>query len=87
MTVYAKQVDKHRSSVLVREDRVDAQIATLSIDSHYACIQVLLDLFLPGMKRFTRSLELFGDIDASNSSFQILGTKAWFTTFGYSLTS
>jgi len=57
MTVYAKQVDKHQSSIHITEDRV------------------LLDLFLPGMKRFTRSLELFGDIDASNSSFQILGNK------------
>ncbi|KAF8797898.1 chord-domain-containing protein [Phlegmacium glaucopus] len=57
VTVYAKQVDKNRSSVQVGEDKVT------------------LDLFLPGMKRFSRSLELFGDIDASSSSFQILGTK------------
>jgi len=57
MTVYAKQVDKNQSSVLVGEDRIT------------------LDLFLPGKKRFSRSLELFGGIDASRSSFQILGTK------------
>ena len=47
----------------------------------YTCIQVTLDLFLPGMKRFTRSLELFGNIDESTSSFQVLGTKVCFTTF------
>jgi len=57
VSVYAKQVDKNRSSVLVGEDGV------------------MLDLFLPGMKRFTRRLQLFGNIDASSSSFQILGTK------------
>lgn len=34
MTVYAKQVDKRRSSVLVGEDRVDIEFATLSIDSY-----------------------------------------------------
>ena len=37
-----------------------------------------LDLFPPDMKRFTRNHEPFGDIDASNSSFQILGAKAKF---------
>ena len=31
MTVYAKQVDKHRSSVLIKEDRVDTEFATMSI--------------------------------------------------------
>jgi len=34
MTVYAKQVDKHRSSVLVGENRVDTEFATLPIDSY-----------------------------------------------------
>lgn len=57
MTVYARQVDKARSSILLGDDKVT------------------LDLFLPGMKRFSRSLELFGGIDASSSSFQILGSK------------
>lgn len=35
MTVYAKQVDKHKSTVLIREDRVDTVFATLSIDSYF----------------------------------------------------
>ena len=30
MTVYAKQVDKHQSTVLIKEDRVDTEFATLS---------------------------------------------------------
>ena len=34
MTVYAKQVDKHRSSVLIREDRVGTELAKPSIDSY-----------------------------------------------------
>ena len=34
MTVYAKQVNKDRSSVLVKEDRVDTEFATLYIDSY-----------------------------------------------------
>jgi hypothetical protein len=34
MTVYAKQVDKHRSSVLVGEDRVDTEFTTLSINPY-----------------------------------------------------
>lgn len=84
MTVYAKQVDKNRSSVFLGEDRVHVHYlrimtSALSINSYTTFhVQVTLDLHLPGMKRFSRSLELFGDIDAGSSSFKILGTKACF---------
>lgn len=37
--------------------------------------KVHLDLILPGSKRFVRSLDLFGPIDAAASSFQFFGTK------------
>jgi len=44
----------------------------------YTCIdlpQVIVDLYLPGMKRFHRVLDLFGPIDPARCSFQILNTK------------
>ncbi|KDR81478.1 hypothetical protein GALMADRAFT_239443 [Galerina marginata CBS 339.88] len=37
--------------------------------------KVVLELFLPGQKRFSRTLDLFGDIDADRSTFQFFGTK------------
>ncbi|EIM90554.1 uncharacterized protein STEHIDRAFT_50891 [Stereum hirsutum FP-91666 SS1] len=37
--------------------------------------QIHLDLFLPGSKRFTRSLVLFGPISVEASSFKFYGTK------------
>lgn len=34
-----------------------------------------VDLLLPGSKRFKKTFELFGPIDAESSSYRILGTK------------
>lgn len=34
-----------------------------------------VDLLLPGSKRFKKSFDLFGPIDAAQSSYRILGTK------------
>jgi len=36
---------------------------------------VTIELYLPGMKRFHRVLNLFGPIDPAGCSFQILNTK------------
>ncbi|KAI9510890.1 HSP20-like chaperone [Russula earlei] len=37
--------------------------------------EIHFDLYLPGSKRFTRSVQLFGPVDPSASSFKIFGTK------------
>jgi len=37
--------------------------------------QVTLDICLPGQKRFSRVLDLFGPIDPAESSYQFFGTK------------
>ncbi|KAG5645922.1 hypothetical protein DXG03_005069 [Asterophora parasitica] len=37
--------------------------------------KIKLDLYLPGPKRFTRTLDLFGPIDPGRSSYQFFGTK------------
>lgn len=37
--------------------------------------EVFFDLYLPGSKRFTRTLDLFGPIDASKSTLKFFGTK------------
>ncbi|TFY80718.1 hypothetical protein EWM64_g3294 [Hericium alpestre] len=57
VTVFAKQADQQRSSVVFEEN------------------QVHLDVVLPGAKRFKRSLDLFGPIVASTSTFKYYGTK------------
>ena len=38
-------------------------------------MQIHFDLYLPGPKRFTRSVQLFGPVDASASSFTFFGSK------------
>ncbi len=38
-------------------------------------LQVILDLYLPDQKRFSRTINLFGNVDANNSTFQFFGTK------------
>ena len=40
-----------------------------------AITQVFLDLHLPDLKRFRKTLQLWGPIDASASSFKFYGTK------------
>jgi len=37
--------------------------------------EIHFDLYLPGPKRFTRSVQLFGPVDASASSFTFFGSK------------
>jgi hypothetical protein len=37
--------------------------------------KVILDLYLPASKRFCRTLELFGPIDAAMSTYRFYGTK------------
>jgi len=38
-------------------------------------VQIHLDLYLPGPKRFTRFVQLFGPVDPTASSFTFFGTK------------
>jgi hypothetical protein len=37
--------------------------------------QLLLDLYLPNSKRFKKSIELFGPVDAAASTHKFFGTK------------
>ncbi|KAF9483858.1 chord-domain-containing protein [Pholiota conissans] len=37
--------------------------------------RVIVDLFLPNQKRFSRTLDLFGPIEPENSTFKFFGTK------------
>ncbi|RDB20947.1 Cysteine and histidine-rich domain-containing protein [Hypsizygus marmoreus] len=57
VSIFAKQVDKERSTIKFDESRVN------------------IDIYLPGLKRFSRVLELFGPINPEQSSFQYFGTK------------
>jgi len=38
-------------------------------------VQIHLDFYLPGPKRFTRSVQLFGPVDPTASSYTVFGTK------------
>ncbi|KIL69623.1 hypothetical protein M378DRAFT_68757 [Amanita muscaria Koide BX008] len=57
VSIFAKQVDKERSTVKFEQDTV------------------IIDLFLPGTKRFHRALNLFGPVDPAGCSFQVLSSK------------
>ncbi|KAJ4488480.1 HSP20-like chaperone [Lentinula aciculospora] len=57
VSVFAKQVDRDRSSVKFHEQ-------SLSID-----------LYLPGSKRFLKTIDLFGPITPEQSTVQYFGTK------------
>ncbi|KAI0319796.1 HSP20-like chaperone [Amylostereum chailletii] len=57
--------------VTVYAKQADKERSTVT----FAETQLYLDLFLPGPKRFTRTIELFGPIDSDASSFKYYGTK------------
>ncbi|PFH50082.1 hypothetical protein AMATHDRAFT_146021 [Amanita thiersii Skay4041] len=61
----------HEVHVSVFGKQVDKERSTVKFDTH----SVILDLYLPGPKRFHRALDLFGPIDPDHSSFLILNTK------------
>ncbi|TFK29805.1 CS-domain-containing protein [Coprinopsis marcescibilis] len=62
-------LDKVQVSVFAK--KVDKESSTVTIDSD----KITLDLRLPGNKRFTRTVELFGPIVPDKSSYMVLGTK------------
>ncbi|KAJ3726371.1 hypothetical protein DFJ43DRAFT_1002321 [Lentinula guzmanii] len=57
VSIFAKQVDKDRSSVKFHEQSIS------------------IDLYLPGSKRFLKTIDLFGPIASEQSSVQYFGTK------------
>ncbi|THV07933.1 chord-domain-containing protein [Dendrothele bispora CBS 962.96] len=57
VSVFAKQVDKEKSTVSFEEEKVS------------------ISLYLPASRRFVKEIDLFGPINPSASTFQILGTK------------
>ncbi|KAJ7582645.1 HSP20-like chaperone [Mycena floridula] len=62
-------VEKVHVSIFAKQ--VDKERSKITVEDE----QVGLDLYLPGSKRFVRTLDLFGPIDANASSYQIFGTK------------
>ncbi|KAI9466240.1 HSP20-like chaperone [Lactarius psammicola] len=57
--------------VTVFAKQADKERSTVKIGEN----EIHFDLYLPGSKRFTRSVQLFGPVDSSASSFTVFGTK------------
>ncbi|KJA18561.1 hypothetical protein HYPSUDRAFT_144805 [Hypholoma sublateritium FD-334 SS-4] len=57
--------------VSVFAKKADKERSSIKFESN----KITLDLYLPGQKRFSRTINLFGCIDSDNSSFQFFGTK------------
>jgi len=57
--------------VTVYAKKADKGESSITFDTN----QVHLDLLLPGPKRFTQTLNLYGSIDPASSSFTFFGTK------------
>ncbi|KAF8078086.1 chord-domain-containing protein [Lyophyllum atratum] len=61
-------------------DQVHVSVFAKQVDKERTKIefeetQVKLDIYLPGPKRFSRTLDLFGPIDPKQSSYEFFGTK------------
>jgi len=57
--------------VSVFAKKVDQECSTVKFDE----TQIHFDLYLPGSKRFQRTVDLFGPIDTASSSYKYFGTK------------
>ncbi|KAI0306546.1 chord-domain-containing protein [Multifurca ochricompacta] len=57
--------------VTVFAKQADKERSTIKIEEN----EIHFDLYLPGPKRFTQSVHLFGPVEPSASSFTIFGTK------------
>ncbi|PPR08088.1 hypothetical protein CVT24_010549 [Panaeolus cyanescens] len=79
VSVFAKKVDKERSTVEFRDEEVRMKAKTNSFLLAYMTAKISVQLYLPDKKRFTKTLLLFGPIEPSASSFRILGTKVELT--------
>ncbi|KAK0458528.1 chord-domain-containing protein, partial [Desarmillaria tabescens] len=60
VSIYAKKADKDKTTVKFESDKV---------------YLVILDILFQDTKRFTRTIDLVGPINADMSTFQIMGTK------------
>lgn len=74
VSVFAKQVDKERSSVKFQEQAVGF-CSLLCVQEMISWSKLSIDLYLPGSKRFLKTIELFGPITPEQSAFQVFGTK------------
>ncbi|THH20353.1 hypothetical protein EW146_g966 [Bondarzewia mesenterica] len=80
VSVFAKQADSTRSTVKFEEERVSLRyFQTTTTKLNGPTWEIHIDFYLPGSKRFKRSLNLFGPINASGSSFKFYGTKVELT--------
>lgn len=78
VSVFAKQVDKTKSTVRIEQSQVGALIKLkqlVQIGADQLLFQVHLDLHMPNSKRFLRTIDLFGPIKTDESKFSILGAK------------
>jgi len=51
--------------------KADKERSSIKFESN----KIILDLYLPNQKRFSRTINLFGNIESDNSTFQFFGTK------------
>lgn len=75
VSIFAKKVDKERSTVKFEETQVSAFPLVKRTNLIYGRVQITVDLYLPGSKRFLRVIDLFGPIDPKESVSQFFGTK------------
>jgi hypothetical protein len=78
VSVFAKKADPGRSTVRIEQEQVSRShpaLASGGVVHTRAHAQLHLDILLPGSKRFRRSIDLFGPVDSTASSFKFFGTK------------
>jgi hypothetical protein len=75
VSVFAKKADQGRSTVKIEETQVRYSLLSKRSTNRPPEIQLHFDLYLPNSKRFKKSIELFGPIDAAASTHKFFGTK------------
>jgi len=69
------RVDHYQTPNQVHVSIFAKQVDTERSSVQFEASRVKLDLYLPGNRRFTKTIDLFGSIDPNSSTFQYFGTK------------
>lgn len=75
VSVFAKKVDQEHSVVNINSGEVLPDCVSTCRKKRLNFSQISFDLYLPGSKRFRKTVQLFGPIDADASSYKYYGTK------------
>ena len=75
VSIFAKQAEKERSMIQFDESQVFCDALLYWTLNEKTPTQIHIDLNLPGSKRFSRVLDLFGPIDPAESTSQFYATK------------